>query len=386
MLVSNNRERIAEYIRFLNAEIEQTAAVLGERRIVQLHWGGGTPTQLFPDEIRALGWKLHKHFTIDNSAEISVEIDPRKVTEDHIRALSEVGFRRASIGVQDMDDKVQQAINRIQSGFITRQVIDWCRKYGFESINIDLIYGLPLQTASTFESTLNKVLTFDPDRLALYNFAYVPWIKPHQKLIQIDDLPKADEKLNLFTLATEQFLMAGYDYIGMDHFAKTDDELSSARRTGTLQRNFQGYSTRGGCDLVGLGMSAISHIGAWFSQNEKYLPQYYEKIGKKEFPVMTGLEMTTDDRIREQVIMQLMCNLKLDISAIEDQYKIDFAEYFDASLSQLRQFEADNLVRVNPKSIQITTSGRFFLRNIAMCFDAYLPKMNQITPIFSKTL
>ena len=386
MLVSNNRDRIAEYLRYLNTEIEATGKLLKGRTIVQLHWGGGTPTQLFPDEIRLLGQKLHEHFTIDATAEISVEIDPRNVTEDHIRALSEVGFRRASIGVQDMDEKVQQAINRIQSGFVTKQVIDWCRKYGFESINIDLIYGLPFQTEQTFASTLSKVLTFQPDRLALYNFAYVPWLKPHQKLIQIDDLPETDEKLMLFAKATDHFLDAGYEYIGMDHFALAGDELSNARRSGTLQRNFQGYSTKAGCDLVGLGMSAISHIGPWFSQNEKVLDKYYKKLDRNEFPVVSGLEMVTDDRIREYAIMRLMCDLKLDISQVENKFTIDFNDYFRSSLELLKSLEVDGLVCISPKTISITENGRFFLRNIAMCFDAYLPTMQQTKPMFSKTL
>jgi oxygen-independent coproporphyrinogen-3 oxidase len=386
MLVSNNRARIAEYLHYLNIEIEQTSALLSGHTISQLHWGGGTPTQLLPSEIRSVGNKLHKHFTIDNTAEISVEIDPRDVTEDHIKALSEVGFRRASIGVQDMDEKVQQAINRIQPGHITQQVIDWCRKYGFESINIDLIYGLPLQTQQTFETTLSKVMQFEPDRLALYNFAYVPWLKPHQKLIQIDDLPQADEKLLLFAKATDFFLDNGYEYIGMDHFALAGDELSHSRRSGTLQRNFQGYSTRAGCDLVGLGMSAISHIGGWFSQNEKVLDRYYDKLDQNEFPILAGLEMTTDDRIREHVIMRLMCDLKLDIHQIEKKFTIEFNEYFQHAIEQLKTLQTDGLVDVHARGITITDAGRFFLRNIAMCFDAYLPQMSQTKPMFSKTM
>ncbi len=386
MLVSNNRDRIAEYLDHLHKEIAMVAEVIGDRNVIQIHWGGGTPTHLLPSEIRQLGASIHNHFRIDPDAEISVEIDPREVTRDHIQALADVGFRRASIGVQDMDEKVQIAINRIQPEWVTRQVIDWCRELGFDSINIDLIYGLPLQTKESFANTLERVLLINPDRLALYNFAYVPWLKPQQKLIHIEDLPESQEKLELFTDATSRFLGAGYEYIGMDHFAKPEDELSLARSEGTLQRNFQGYSTRANSDLVGLGMSAISHIGHSFSQNAKSLPTYYEKLDKGEFPIVSGLYMTNDDVIREQVIMRLMCDLQLDKVKIDQKYGIDFDYYFSSALHQLGQLEADGLVINTPSVIIITEKGRFFLRNIAMCFDAYLEKAAVNKPVFSKTL
>jgi oxygen-independent coproporphyrinogen III oxidase len=386
MLVSNNRERVANYLKYLDTEIEKTGELLDGKSIIQLHWGGGTPTHLTPTEIRTLGQKLHNHFTFSPDAEISVEIDPREIGEDHIRALADVGFRRASIGVQDIDEKVQEAINRLQPEAITKQVIDWCRANGFESINVDLIYGLPFQTRETFKATLEKVLTFEPDRLALYNFAYVPWLKPHQKLIQIEDLPETGEKLLLFADATTHFLEAGYDYIGMDHFAKPNDELALARKDGTLQRNFQGYSTRAGRDLVGLGMSAISHIGPSFSQNEKVLDRYYAHMDRRELPVIAGLQMTEDDLLREHVIMRLMCDFQLDKRKIEQDYKLVFDEYFSIALEGLAELEADGLAIVTPDSITVTENGRFFIRNIAMCFDAYLPKMMTSKPMFSKTL
>jgi len=386
MLVSNNRDRIAEYLDYLEKEIEMTAKLIGNRNVIQLHWGGGTPTHLLPSEIRKLGKSIHKHFQIAPDAEISVEIDPREVNKDHIQALYDAGFRRASIGVQDMDEKVQKAINRIQPESITRQVIDWCRELGFESINIDLIYGLPLQTRESFTNTLQRVLLINPDRIALYNFAYVPWLKPQQQLIHIEDLPESQEKLQLFADATNCFLEAGYEYVGMDHFAKPDDELSKARSEGTLQRNFQGYSTRGGSDLIGLGMSAISHIGHSFSQNVKELPAYYEKLGKGEFPVVAGLEMTEDDAIREYVIMRLMCDLKLDKIKTGEKFGIRFDTYFHSSIIQLDELESDGLVINTPAEIIISEKGRFFLRNIAMCFDAYLANATKEKPVFSKTL
>jgi len=386
MLVSNNRDRIAEYLDYLEKEIEMTAKVIGDRNVIQLHWGGGTPTHLTPSEIRKLGESIHKHFNIDSNAEISVEIDPREVERDHIQALADAGFCRASIGVQDMDDRVQRAINRIQPECVTKQVIDWCRELWFESINIDLIYGLPLQTKDTFAKTLDKVLLLKPDRLALYNFAYVPWLKPQQKLIHIEDLPESEEKLQLFAEATNTFLKSGYEYVGMDHFAKPDDELAKAREKGTLQRNFQGYSTRAGCDLIGLGMSAISHIGSTFTQNAKSLPTYYEKLDRGELPVVSGLEMSIDDLLREDVIMRLMCDLKINKVRIDEKFGIDFDLYFSESIHQLGELEADGLVIQTPASILITEKGRYFLRNIAMCFDAYLTKSAIDKPVFSKTL
>ena len=265
-------------------------------------------------------------------------------------------------------------------------MIEWCRELGFESINIDLIYGLPLQTRESFAKTLENVLLFKPDRLALYNFAYVPWLKPQQTLIHIEDLPESEEKLMLFADATNKFLESGYEYIGMDHFAKPDDELAKSREAGTLQRNFQGYSTNGGSDLVGLGMSAISHISGSFTQNAKSLPTYYEKIDRGKFPVVSGLEMTGDDRIREYVIMRLMCDLKINKVNISEKFGIDFNYYFSSSLHQLAELESDGLVIETPTAILITEKGRYFLRNIAMCFDAYLLVSSIDKPVFSKTL
>lgn len=386
MLVSNNRDRIAEYLDYLKREMELTANAIGDRNVIHLHWGGGTPTHLSPSEIRSLSESIHKHFHISDDAEISVEIDPREVTRDHIQALAEAGFRRASIGVQDMDERVQRAINRIQRESVTRQVIDWCRESGFTSINIDLIYGLPLQTRETFVDTLERVLLLDPDRLALYNFAFVPWLKPQQQLIHIEDLPESKEKLGLFVDATTRFLDAGYEYIGMDHFAKSGDELSHARNEGTLQRNFQGYSTLAGCDLVGLGMSSISHIGNSFSQNAKELPTYYQKLDNAEFPVFAGLEMTQDDIIREYVIIRLMCDLKLDKIKISRKFGINFDHYFSSSFYQFEPLAEDGLLVDTPQAIIITEKGRFFIRNIAMCFDAYLKVPKESVPVFSRTL
>ncbi len=386
MLVTNNRDRIAEYLEYLDREIQMTSRQIGNRKVIQVHWGGGTPTHLLPEEIRKLGESIHKYFTIAKDAEISVEIDPREVNREHIQALADAGFRRASIGVQDMDERVQRAINRIQPEYVTKQVIDWCREAGFESINIDLIYGLPLQSRESFAKTLDRVLLFKPDRIALYNFAFVPWLKPQQKLIHIEDLPESEEKLMLFADATNKFLGSNYEYVGMDHFAKPDDELSKAREEGTLQRNFQGYSTRAGCDLVGLGMSAISHIGGTFTQNAKTLPTYYEKIERGEFPVVSGLEMTGDDRIREYVIMRLMCDLKISKVSVEEKFGIEFNYYFSSSLLDLDDLITDGLVIDTPTTILITEKGRYFLRNIAMCFDSYLDKSITQKPMFSKTL
>ncbi len=387
MLVTRDRNRIAEYNRALVKEIGLVAPMIApERRVVQVHWGGGTPTHLTPDEIRTMGESIRSSFEIDPAAEMSVEIDPRELTRDHLVALRDAGFNRMSMGVQDFDERVQAAVNRVQPEAVSQRVYDWARETGFTSINLDLIYGLPLQTLSTFETTVRKVIGFGPDRIAVFNYAHVPWMKPHQKLIHPEDLPSPEDKLAILKMTIEVLANGGYDYIGMDHFALPGDELARAQKEKTLYRNFQGYSTKSGADLYGFGMSAISHFQGSYAQNAKTLTDYYASIDRGDFTTRLGYRMTDDDRVRKHVIMRLMCDLELDTRAVEAEFGIDFEEYFAPSLLALRQFIDDGLVTTLPGKIQIVGAGRLLLRNIAMCFDAYLESMAREKKLFSRTV
>lgn len=387
MLVTHSREQIREYNDYLKREIDLIAPLLHRgRRVIQLHWGGGTPSYLDPDEIRDVGEYIQNHFTINQDVEAGVEIDPRGLTLDHMRALREVGFNRVSMGIQDFDLRVQEAVNRIQPESISRDAIKWSRELGFGSINLDLIYGLPHQTLSSFEETVDKVIALSPDRIAVFNYAHVPWMKPHQKVIKTVDLPDADLKLELFKMTTERLLDAGYWSVGMDHFAKQTDELAMAQRNGTLYRNFQGYSTKAGCDLYGFGMSAIGHFHETYHQNVKNVYQYYEKLKEKSLPTQIGYRMTHDDHIRKEVIMEMMCTMQVTKRPIEDRFGITFDAYFADAIRDLAPFVDDGLVTLLPDKIVVHGMGRLVIRNIAMCFDAYLDKMMQEQKKFSKTV
>jgi len=386
-IITNNRHRLDEYVPRLKAEIDLLSSrITPGRQVVQMHWGGGTPTYLEPEQIRDLTEYIGRRFTFGDVPEVSVEIDPRGLTFEHLQALRQGGFNRISLGVQDFNQEVQQAINRNQSEELTLRAIENSRKLGFSSINFDLIYGLPHQTVETFDKTLEKVIGLGPNRIAAYNFAYVPWIKPHQKLIRSEDLPSPDMKLRILTRIIERLTSAGYVYIGMDHFAKADDELTIAQRQKTLYRNFQGYSTNAGCDLFGLGMSAISHVGKVYAQNSKHLDEYYAAIDKGLIPTSSGYRMTPDDEVRKDVIMRLMCDLVLDVRDVEERFRINFDEYFKSSVDQLRPLFDDGLLTQEGRTIRVTMQGRLFLRNIAMCFDAYLPGFRLQKPLFSRTV
>src|ERR1041385_86812 len=369
-MITRNRKYIDEYLQYLKKEIDLLAPLLNPRRkVVQMHWGGGTPTYLSPAQIDELCRHLKRAFHFDADAEISVEIDPRELIYDHLSALRQNGFNRVSMGVQDFNPNVQHAVNREQSELITRQAIDWSRQLGIASINIDLIYGLPLQTVQSFSETLDKVISISPERIAVYNFAYVPWMKKQQKLIHVEDLPSPETKIEILTATIEKLTEAGYSYIGMDHFAKLDDELTIAQQNRTLHRNFQGYSTKSGLDLYALGMSAISHFGTSYAQNAKTLPEYFEAIGSGIFATRVGYQMTVDDDIRKFVIMRLMCDLNLNKTDVENRFGIKFDQYFADSFSQLKTLAEDGLVILAPTQLNVTLLGRLFLRNIAMCFD-----------------
>jgi oxygen-independent coproporphyrinogen-3 oxidase len=386
-IITRNREKISEYIVALKKEIDRTASFIAKKRnVVQMAWGGGTPSYLSPEEISDLAKYIRERFTFAYEAEISVEIDPRELTFDHLKAFVDGGANRFSLGVQDFNDEVQAAVNRIQPDALTHQVFQWSRELGINSINIDLIYGLPLQTVESFKATLEKVIKLSPERIAAFNFAYVPWMKPHQKLLHQDQLPTAENKLHLLQLTINTLISAGYVYVGMDHFAKPTDELAREQKNKNLNRNFQGYSIKAGADLFGFGMSAISHFGTVYAQNAKDLPAYYEAINNGRFSTILGYKMTQDDEIRKFVIMRLMCDLELDKRNIERLFGIVFDKYFADALMKLEEFLPLKLLALEADRIVILEAGRFVLRNIAMCFDAYLPKMTKEKPIFSRTV
>ena len=386
-IITKNREKISEYLDVLKKEIDHKASLINkERKVVQMAWGGGTPSYLTPEEINGLSKFIRDRFTFSDDAEISVEIDPRELTFDHLQSFVADGANRFSLGVQDFNDDVQKAVNRIQPEKLSQQVFHWSRELGIKSINVDLIYGLPLQTMESFKTTLDKVIELSPERIAVFNFAFVPWMKPHQNLLHQEQLPTAEEKLHLLQLTINTLMNAGYVYVGMDHFAKPTDELAREQKRKTLHRNFQGYSIKAGADLFGFGMSAISHFGTVYAQNAKDLPAYYGSVRSGYFPTILGYKMTLDDELRKFVIMRLMCDLELDKREVERRFGIVFNEYFSDALVKLKEFIPLDLLTLESDRIFVSDSGRFVLRNIAMCFDAYLPGMTKEKPVFSRTV
>ncbi|MEK7348681.1 MAG: oxygen-independent coproporphyrinogen III oxidase [Candidatus Eisenbacteria bacterium] len=377
------------YIDDLEREIEIVAKHLGKRReLVQYHWGGGTPTYLSLDEMKRVWNALAKQFTFAPGAEIAIEVDPRVTTRRQAELLRELGFNRISMGVQDFDEDVQDAVNRYQSFPITKDLHLYMRDLGFESINFDFIYGLPHQTPETFRKTIELALELRPDRVAIYSYAFVPWIKAHQKAIRLEDLPPRDVKLQLFGVAYELFTAAGYQQIGMDHFAVKEDSLAVAAREHTLFRNFMGYTTHPAKDYIGVGVSSIGDIGGAFAQNTKKLNRYRDALDRGEPPIERGFERSKDDEIRRDVIQSLMCNFHLDIPAIERAYGIDFATYFAESLRELDEgLVGHGFVTRSPRAIEVTEAGRLFVRNVCMAFDAYLKKQEGgEKPVFSRTV
>ena len=387
MLVTHSRERIAEYNRYLKGEIDLLAPMIAQGRAVeQLQWGGGTPSYLNPDEILGLSRQIRSSFRFADDAEAGVEIDPRGLTRDTITAFREGGFNRISMGVQDFNSKVQEAVNRIQPEAMTREVIDWSRSEGFSSINLYLIYGLPFQTLESFGDTVDRIIDISPDRIAVFNFAYVPWLKPHQRLIRENGLPTPEEKLHILKMTIEKLTAAGYWYIGMDHFAKPDDELAIAQKTKTMSRNFQGYSTKAGCDVYAFGMSSISQLHDSYAQNAKTLPEYYGAVNARTLPTHVGYRLTEDDQIRRHVIMRLMCDMELDRPSVERQFGIEFDSYFADSLGKLTEFIEGGFLADTGDRLVIQGMGRLILRNIVMAFDAYYEKMMKEKPVFSRTV
>lgn len=370
-VITLNHDKGRDYIDYLGREVAKMAPLLNkERKVVQLHFGGGSPTFLRPDEIRRLGEIIHKHFTFSPDIEASVEVDPRRLTRDHMVALREIGFNRASMGVQDFNPQVQEAIHRIQPREMTQQAIDWMRELGYGSINLDLIYGLPHQTPSTFDETVDTVLEMNPDRLAVFSYAHVPWIKPAQKILEEKILPAPESKLQVLKLVIEKLTANDrYVYIGMDHFAKPSDELAVAQRNKQLQRNFQGYSTRSGSDIYAFGMSSISQIPEAYWQNQKELPKYQEFVDAGRVPLHRAYVLSEEDKLRRETIMRVMCDLSLDFAAMSEKLGIDFKQHFANELETLAPYEADGLVKRTDAGLEVTDAGRLFIRNIAMCFD-----------------
>jgi len=370
--ITTKHEQGNDYLDNLEREMELYSREMNpKRQVVQVHLGGGTPTFLRAEDIQRLGEMIRRYFTVAEEKEAGVEIDPRRLTHDRVVALREAGFRRASMGVQDNNPEVQKAVHRVQPLEVTQQAVDWLREEGFESLNIDLIYGLPYQTAESFEKTLDEIVALAPDRLAVFNYAHVPWMKPAQKILRDEILPSPELKFQLLKLTIEKLTDVGYVYIGMDHFAKADDELAIAQREKTLQRNFQGYSTAGGVDIFGFGMSSISQIPDAYWQNIKELDDYAAAVESGERPIIRGYLLTPEDRIRREVIMRMMCHLQLDYVQLSRELDIDFQQFFAPEIESLEDMEVDGLLVRSAKGLQITELGRLVIRNIAMRFDAY---------------
>jgi oxygen-independent coproporphyrinogen-3 oxidase len=374
-VITRDRGRAVEYLARLHREIDLVAPLFdASRRVEQLHFGGGTPNFLDAAQMRRLLDTLDRRFrfTRADEREFGIELDPRWCDAGYVRMLAANGFNRISVGIQDFDPAVQRAVNRIQSVEQTRAVLDAARDSGMRSVSVDLIYGLPKQSPEGFARTLDQVVALAPDRVACYAYAHLPERFRAQRQIEATDLPDAAARLVLLGLAVDRLVAAGYRYVGMDHFAKPSDDLVLAQDSGQLQRNFQGYSTHGDCDLVGLGVSAISHVGDTFSQNAPELPRYYAALDAGQLPIIRGLTLSRDDRIRADAIQQLMCHGVLDIPAFEARHALDMAAYFAEAYRRLDGLQEDGLVTIAPGRIEVTPRGRFLLRNIAMCFDAYL--------------
>jgi oxygen-independent coproporphyrinogen-3 oxidase len=371
-VITTDSSRADIYLEALEREVAMfPAGGLDGRRVVQLHFGGGTPNFLQPAQIARLGVLLRRHFTFAEDAECSVELDPRQLTRDHVRAFHDLGMRRASFGIQDVNPAVQEAVHRVQSEECNARAFEWLRGEGFASVNVDLIYGLPGQTPETYAETLRRVLAYGPDRFAVFSYAHVPWMVPSQKILERHGLPNAENKLAMLKLVIETLTAAGYVFIGMDHFARPGDELVQALENRTLQRNFQGYSTRGGVEIRGFGVSSISQTARTYRQNHKSLEKYYASLAEGRLPVERGLELSDEDVLRRHVIMRLMCDFRLDGAAVGREFGVDFRGHFASSIERLGEFAEDGLVEIDGADLTVTDSGRLFIRNIAMCFDAY---------------
>lgn len=371
-VITRHQEKADKYLDTLEKEIIQQAPNFKNRVVSQLHWGGGTPTFLLPPQITRLMTLLRTHFTFSDTAELSIEVDPREIELSTIDHLAKEGFNRLSLGVQDFNKDVQKAVNREQDEDFIKQLLTRAKEQGFNSTNLDMIYGLPLQTKESFAFTLEKVLALDPARLSIFNYAHMPSLFAAQRKINEDDMAKPAEKLAMLQHTIEFLTESGYQFIGMDHFAKPDDELALAQKKGVLHRNFQGYTTQEDADLLGLGVSAISQIGHCYSQNQKKLSDYYQQVEDLGHAQWRGVALSEDDLIRREVIKQLICNFKLNKKEIEQKFNLDFEQYFAADINLLKPFIDDQLVTIDAQQIQVLSTGQLLIRNICMCFDVYL--------------
>jgi oxygen-independent coproporphyrinogen-3 oxidase len=383
-----------KYMGYLHREIDMLAERLPDRRsLVQMHWGGGTPTYFSPAQLRELFQRVTRHFTFVDGAEIALEVDPRVTTREHLETLVDLGFNRLSMGVQDLTPEVQEVITRNQTYDQTAELIEVARELGFnEGINVDLIYGLPLQRPETFGTNLDKIIGLRPDRVAAYSFAYVPWIRGHQKKLDESQLPSPEVKLELYMMAMDRFLDAGYVPIGMDHFALPEDELATAAAEGRLHRNFMGYTVMPASDMVAVGISGIGEVQHAFFQNEKKLSRYYEALDDGRLPVQRGYLLDDDDIVRQHVIQQIMCNFEIRKAEVRERFGIDFDDYFAESLARLDDVRDAGFVQLDDRALRVTEEGRLFVRNVCMAFDRYLEEKlrpsdgEKKTPVFSRTV
>ena len=387
VVIRKDKSVTPPYLSVLKKEIDRMAqGVSRERQVVQFHWGGGTPTYLSPEQIEDLFTFTHERFTFAPDAEIGIEVDPRVTTRAHMETVRKMGFNRLSMGIQDFKEDVQKAVHRIQSYEVTRDLIATARDLGFDSINVDLIYGLPYQTADSFAHTIEQIVGLSPDRIAMFSYAHVPWLKKQQGSF-VAHLPEGMKKFDIFRSGLLKFLEAGYLYIGMDHFAKKNDELAVSQRNRTLHRNFQGYTTKAGADLYGMGITAISGVQETYAQNYRDIPSWEKAVEERGLATMRGYRLSQDDAIRREVISRLLCHTVIVKDEISRQFGIHFDEYFAPELERLKMPQEDGLVAMNDKEIRAAWLGRIFIRNLAMVFDPYLEKQQLAArPLFSKTL
>lgn len=389
VVITKNRAQVGAYLDRLEKEIDRVAELLPARRAAnQLHLGGGTPTYLDADELERLHRMLARRFTLAPGSEVALEVDPRVTTTAQLERLAGLGFNRVSMGVQDFAEKVQRAVNRVQSEAETRALVEAARGLGYRSVNLDLMYGLPEQNAADFARTLAAVVALRPDRIALFSYAHVPWLKPAQGSFARHghDLPDAAAKFGLFRLAFERLLDAGYRQVGMDHFALEGDELNRARERGDLYRNFQGYTVHPAPDTLAFGMSAIGDVAGAYVQNARELGEWGQRVDRGELPTVKGFVLSDEDKLRRRVIHGLLCNFALDLGAIEREFGVDFAAHFAPEIAALAGFVADGLVALDERRIEVTPLGRFFIRNLCMVFDPYLAKRSSDAPLFSRTV
>ena len=387
VIIRKDKSGTPPYLSILKKEIDHIASrVSRDRQVAQIHWGGGTPTYLSPEQIEDLFIYTRERFTFAPDAEIGIEVDPRVTSSNHLEVVRKMGFNRLSMGIQDFKEDVQKAIHRIQPYELTRELIATARQLGFDSINVDLIYGLPYQTAESFAHTVGQIVGLSPDRIAMFSYAHVPWLKKQQGSF-VAHLPEGMKKFDIFRNGLLKFLEAGYLYIGMDHFAKENDELAVSQRNRTLHRNFQGYTTKAGADLYGMGITAISGIQGTYAQNYRDIPSWEKAVRESGVATMRGYQLSQDDIIRREVISRLLCHTVIFKDEVSKQFRINFDEYFAPELERLKMPQEDGLVVLNDKEIRTAWLGRIFIRNLAMVFDPYLEKQQLASkPLFSKTL